>query len=572
MSTQGEKHLYTIMKVKQMEYYFSDKQLLKVLSRKRALLAKKEHDKLFHKSLLVEKNPREINQLLYEIFPSRNSWIRLDKKQRKGKSAVDINTSQIERTVLRDTKRFQSTPIHPWQVKLYDLIEDIKSKALSGNYSIPSPIIHEQFKEEKNDIKIYRPIANYEYIDRIIISQCNKYLTHCFDPYFMDCSYAFRSKQILNKSFSHHKAIEDIIDYKKQFKTTDLWVSECDIKKFFDCVNHEVVKSTFDNKVKECNDNGLDVDERAIDLFNSYLASYSFNENVKNVKLPEKSEFGWVTEAELASINSNIVNDKIGVPQGGAISCLIANLLMDVVDKEVLKNNTDGNLFYARFCDDMVLMHPNFKICSEALSSYDKGLKEVKLLSHEPVDIQRYSNKFWKSKSKLPYKWALNLNNESTKKNVPWLSFVGYQISSDLKVRVRKSSTKKEIEKQVSETDKVISLLRKGKKFRISEKAIKYRLTQRLLAMSVGRKNIFDIDKEGQMCWTAGFRVLKKNEFVKFQLKHLDKKRGAQISRLENHLKKMNKKKRPNKNKKLTELEKEPKYYGSPYSYYYQFK
>ena len=41
---------------------------------------------------------------------------------------------------------------------------------------------------------------------------------------------------------------------------------------------------------------------------------------------------------------------------------------MDDVDKEVLKHN-EGNLFYARFCDDMVLIHPEEKTCNIALKS-----------------------------------------------------------------------------------------------------------------------------------------------------------------------------------------------------------
>jgi hypothetical protein len=559
------------MKSKSLEYFFAKKQLLNILSKKRAVLAKKEHDKLFHKSLLDQRRSNSFNIFLYEIFPPRNEWLRLKKMERKGRNAVEVNARQIERTVLRLTNNFKGTPKSDWERKLDNFLNDIQSKALGNGYIIPKPQIISHFKEEKDGKKIYRPIAHFEYIDRVIISQVNKYLTNCFDPLFLDCSYAFRSKEVLAKSFSHHNAVEDILEYKAKFKKTDLWVAEYDIKKFFDCVNHKIIDAEFNNKVKDAENNGTQISKRAIELFNSYLNSYSFNFSVRTIALGKDKEFGWVNEAELEKVGSDCNVEKIGVPQGGALSCLIANILMDVVDREVKKHD-DGNLFYARFCDDMVLIHPQKNTCQNALDSYSKALGLVKLIGHNPSEIKDYSKEFWNSKSKAPYKWADNPIAQGDKKNVPWLSFVGYQISSNLKVRVRKSSIRNEILKQSKETDKVITLIKKGKKFRVSERAIRHRLRQRLLAMSVGRKNIFDMQKPGKMCWTSGFRVLKKNDFIKFQLRNLDRKRNAQLSRLTNHISKMDKSKRPEKNSKIKEFDKEPKYYGSPFSYYYQIK
>lgn len=556
---------------KTFEYYFSNYELLKLLSRKRAVLAKKEHDNLFQKKMLVKNKAKSLKQLLYEIFPPRSEWIRLTKKERIGKNAIEINTIQIERTVISKTKNFKNSPFEPWQEKLYSLINEIRVKAIENEYLIPKPKVKAYFKEEKEGKKIFRPIAHFEYIDRLIISQLNKYLTTNLDPLFSECSYAFRSKQIAKKSFSHHKAIEDIIDYKKKFIDKDLWVSEYDIKKFYDCVNHSVLIDSFDSKISKLNKESILVDSRAIELFYSYLDCYSFNHDVNTIPLGKNKFFGWVKDRELAEIDSNPINYKIGVPQGGAISCLIANIIMDEVDKKVLEHD-DGNLFYARFCDDMVLIHPNKEVCKKALASYSNALKSVKLIGHNPSEVTDYDKAFWDSKSKAPYKWAYNLKTEDKKSNVPWLSFVGYQIAPNLKVRVRKSSLKKEIEKQIKETGKVISLIRNNKEFRISERAIKHRVTQRLLAMSVGRINIFDKHRTGQMCWTSGFRVIKKNNFVHYHIKNLDKKRNAQLKRVSNHLKRMNPDQRPEKNFKLRELKKQPKYYGAPFSYYRQFK
>lgn len=556
------------MNKRPIEYYFSKRELLKILCRKRALLAKKEHDKLFHKRLLLSKGNQNLNEL-YDIFPSRKEWIRLKKRERAGKNALQINTIQLERTVLRVTNKFKNIPSNDWQKKLYDYLDDLSVDALGGTYVIQKPDIFGQFKEKKDGKSIFRPIAHYDLKDRIKISQFSKYLTECFDATFEDCSYAFRSTRVLKKSYSHHSAIEDIIDYKTKFKNQDLWVSECDIKKFYDCANHKVIKKILLNKIDECKLLGMVVDQRAIDVFYSYLDSYTFNFDVKTKNLGRNKVFGWVTEKELLKVGSDPSKDKIGIPQGGAISCLIANLLMDSVDKKVLSVNTDGDLFYARFCDDMVLLHPNKSKCKSALNEYKKGLEEIKLLNHLFTVITNYDKDFWKSKSKAPYQWGKNTTKKS---NVPWLSFVGYQISYDLRLRVRRSSLKKEIEKQVRETGKVISCITQGKDFRVSERSINKRLKQRLLSMSVGRKNIFDLHKKGNMCWTSGFKLLKTYPNVQYQAKHLDKKRVAQFARLESHLKKMDETQRPPKTRKAVKIDKDPKYYGSPFSYHFQFK
>lgn len=559
------------MNKRPLDYYFSKKELLKILSRKRALLAKKEHDKLFHKRLLLNKGSFNLDTF-YSNFPPRKEWIRLQKKERKNKSALDINAIQIERTVLKATRKFKNPPSKKWELQLYDYIYKLSNDVLASAYKIPKPKVIPQFKDSKNGISVFRPIAHFSIIDRIKISQISKYLTDCFDSTFEDCSYAFRSTRILGKSISHHTAVEDIINYKKDFSNRGLWVSECDIKKFFDCVNHDVVKKVFEEKVIECLKKGLIIDNRAIEIFYSYLDSYAFNIDVLSLDLGKNKEFGWVSKEDLLKIKSNPESDRIGVPQGGAISCLIANLLMDYVDKKVIAEDEDGKLFYARFCDDMVLMHPDKVICERALNAYINGLKEMKLLHHHFTKIKSYNKEFWKSKSKAPYLWDKLDNSNKKSSKVPWLSFVGYQVNSDLKIRVRRSSLEKEIQKQVRETGKVISLIKSGKDFRVSESSIERRLKQRLLSMSVGRINIFDFRKVGQMCWTSGFRLLNKYDYLKYQAKHLDKKRVAQFCRLESRISRMDETQRPEITRKAIKIVKDPKYYGSPFSYHFQFK
>jgi hypothetical protein len=210
----------------------------------------------------------------------------------------------------------------------------------------------------------------------------------------------------------------------------------------------------------------------------------------------------------LIDVDSDPLSNRIGVPQGGALSCLIANIILDSVDRRIY-GEKDSNTFYARFCDDMVLMHTNKEICNEKFNDYQTGIKEVKLISHKSRSFRDYRTEFWASslKSKAPYKWAeYKIDDRDLAQNVPWVSFVGYQIRYDGLIRIRKSSIEKELKKQVSETAKIINPLKAVGRSDINWKAVVFRLQQRLISMAVGRMQINN--QSLKLCWTAGFNEI----------------------------------------------------------------
>jgi hypothetical protein len=60
-------------------------------------------------------------------------------------------------------------------------------------------------------------------------------------------------------------------------------------------------------------------------------------------------------------------------------SGLIANIILDYSDKK-LKNIHD--LFYVRYCDDMILMHEDLNICTSAIETYQKSISDLLLFNH----------------------------------------------------------------------------------------------------------------------------------------------------------------------------------------------
>ncbi|MCH8491245.1 MAG: hypothetical protein LAT81_15140 [Oceanicaulis sp.] len=557
--------------------YFTDKELIKILCHKRAIIAKKGHDDHFFRNISPKAiSPhKHLDKEIFSFFPPRSKWIRLTKRERaiRGSNTVDTNAVQLERTIWREVKRCERLGIvQPcWLKKLLAFTEKIREDVFdeSRNFKISSPRVIPVIKDIKE--KTYRPISVFELNDLIITRQMARYLSNCFDPLFSDSSYAFRTGIQKDKVFNHHKAIEDIIEFKRKVGKP-LFVAECDIKKFYDCINHSKITEKFNEIIIEAKEKlGIAIDNRAVFFFNSYLAAFSFNDDIKKNEKKLLSKVGaisgtipWVKDSELLDINSDPKTERIGVPQGGAISCLIANILLTHVDRTV-NANSDGNTFYGRFCDDMVLMHTEKEKCESLLETYQTALKEVKLISHKPLPFKEYGKAFWDDslKSKLPYKWAINYRTkEHSKRNVPWLSFVGYQIRYDGVVRVRNKSIKKELKKQVAETDKIINVARKTP--RINRMAIKFRLQQRLISMSVSRFK-FGSSKMS-MCWCAGFKVLKSNPNLTNQIRRLDRNREKQLRRLELYLKDIKTPVRKTK-KEVTPL----KYYGHNYSYHKQF-
>jgi hypothetical protein len=559
--------------------YFSDREIIKLLCRKRAIAAKKCHDDHFLRNISSKAlSPHHhIHKEIFTFFPARSKWIRLNKEERafRDTNAMEINIIQLERTIWREIKKNKKSdnPKPEWLAKLGDFINEIQDLVLNekSTYQIQSPRILPVLKDKNKNT--YRPICLFELKDLVIIGQIAKYLTHLFDPLFSDSSYAFRAGIKTGKSFNHHAAIEDIIEFKNRMGFP-LFVSECDIKKFYDCLNHTIIIEEFDHLVKELKGKFLsEIDNRSIYFFHSYLKAFSFNDNIHKVEKILLSKYGihggtipWVKTEELSSVGSKVDSDKIGVPQGGAISCLIANIVLNHVDKRIL-SVSDANTCYVRFCDDMVLIHSDKAACDKILEVYQSALKEVKLISHLPIESDCYGKPFWNEevKSKSTYKWDMvNKEDTTTHKNVPWLAFVGYQIRYDGLIRVRKRSIKKELKKQVTETDKIIKIVRLACSANVNKKAIKFRLQQRLISMAVGRFKYGGTKLS--MCWCAGFKLLKSNSNITNQIRRLDRNREKQITRLVVNLKTITTPSRKSKKPKTPK-----KFYGANYSYNKKF-
>jgi hypothetical protein len=577
--------------------YFTRDRIIRLLCKYRLKAAKKKHTvQLIRDISCSEKSLKDLKksnnncpQELAELLPPRRQWIRPNKKDRNSNTFQDsqkLYEYSIIRKIRSTQNKVNEKKISPpqWLTNLNQFIAKIENRSKNPDgYEIEQPIIKPIKKENKKSCTECRPISLYNLEDRVLISLTAKYLTELFDEQFLDCSYAFRAVKKGAKARSHHDTILKIADHLKKSEGNELYVAECDIMKFFDCINHEM---TSDLLVKLAQENKIEIEKSAIIIFKQYLSSYSFSKDVfpknttdyfDNCFIPG-GHFAWKKDLlkkryyENIETGENLELANIGVPQGGAISCFISNLVMHEVDR-VITNTFDSDLLYLRFCDDMVILHSSREKCNQYLEKYKLALEDLKLLVHEPKVIESYDSEFWSndSKSKAPYKWG---NNNVDEANVPWLSFVGYQIRYDGAIRLRRKSMTKELEKQQEECRKVArSILVKdfdGRQIDINQTSKKskrqqlFALENRLISMSVGRILLYKLNANQTLCWTNGFKELKNNSVLRRQLRMLDSNRNRQLYIL---------KKKLNLLKKTTnsgdeEIEGRKILFGAPYSYF----
>ena len=138
--------------------------------------------------------------------------------------------------------------------------------------------------------------------------------------------------------------------------------------------------------------------------------------------------------------------DRIGVPQGGALSCVISNVVLNEVDKRsVLAKEYDPDRFFVRFGDDILLAHTDFQECTRLIEAYTHELENHLLPSHpflpleECKDREKTKKEFWKRKSKAPFLWGPGEGNA-----FEWIGFVGYELRYTGESRLRLSTLNKQ--------------------------------------------------------------------------------------------------------------------------------
>lgn len=583
------------------EDFVTERMIIECVCRKRATEAAKRHDAHHKHAISSDYNVPDVRHLVYRLTPPRRQWIQLGGHGRMipslGGAMQKISTADRTYksclwTIERDMKKGANKP---YLRELRSFVSEVKSKIKDPNYTIGTPQIIPIFKKRKKGVPDeYRPICLFsDLYDSIIIILANRYLSFLFDSYFYEDSLAFRPKRIFHGKFTttfHHEAISLVQEYLKRVRKRTVYVAECDMQKFYDTVDHEIVKAEYKRLIGMAQTAHPEISYDAITkIFNSYLDCYTFTENVwRKNKDPHfwerhgivygKGAFGWVKDYQKRADSPRSRMPRVGVPQGGALSGLIANIVINRVDDKMRLKLKPNNDVYIRYCDDMLLLSTNCKRCGQLFRLYSREIKRAKLIPHAPTVVEYGTAKYWDAKTKSVYQWT----NSNIAKGSRWIGFVGYEISRDGDVRIRKSSLIKEKRKQHKVVGKLFDLT--YRKHRVNDESLEYSYRGTLMSMAVGRVTLWNYTTlKNEFCWINGFRMLNDNPYVKTQIRDLDRCRNHVInkacarlvrlcSKVEGTIaKEGNNKKSENNEEKGKAKERRIKHYGLPFSYYYHY-
>lgn len=567
--------------------YYSHGAIFTILCKLRCKVAFKRHKKHYYFDHLKDQKIKDNDDDLFlmSLFPPRRKWLKLKPSLRNDKNGFPKTSTERNMISLKLTVNYfrANDPTSPFLKRLDFYIERIQEYFCKGDITLENPNVIPVFKKEENGENICRPLSTYGLTEKIILSITNKYAVDVFNDIFKDNGYAFKAKKDIGKEFrapNHIDAFQEIIDFKAKYPNQVIWGAECDMSKFFDTVNHSFVIKRFDQFIKLKYFRKYRQEDLSLlrHILKEYLGSYTFNKYVRSLSSDqdyfkqyqiENGKFDWVEKEFLAEgFYTNLNKAKIGIPQGGALSGFIANLLLHDADCKVIKE-LDKDSLYLRFCDDMIILSLNKETCERSYTAYTNSLRRNRLIVHKHVGphFENLKN-FWDSKSKLCYRWA----SDETK-NTFWVGFVGLEINFFGEIRIRRSTLKKELKKQADLLLEMKQLL-KNKKRKSSPSSILGSLQKRLISMSVGRVDLWNYQKyPNEMSWTKGFKILNDNVHARTQLKSLDRSRSLKIHKL---VKFIEKKYSVDKTSKEEDVDNDQdiksyqiKHNGKPYSYYY---